>query len=497
MSKNPNITDYEIGIIKALINMGVPNQEILGYINYYRGDVKNHINSGRIPDIKQKRIGKDIEPLSKREAEDFLKRYNPENLNVDKKLDELLCHTNLMLHIKESEKIEFKKSFHGFKDWDKVLKPIQGMANNCGGYIFFGIEEKDETSKDYEGGKIIGLQNQQIDYFNVDSREISNHLISWFQEEIRLERFEREIDGKKICILKVYESDNKPIINKNGEIFYRYTGQVMKIKKLDLMRILQQQQEKNAILTLNKHIETILKNGIENSAILNVETGSVNGRAGSFLIDKNLLSSINFIKEGHFVENDGAPALILKGEVKPIDSMGVITSVEIPKSINEKEVYSCFFQQCEIKPQEAKEYLKALCESQSHWFPIRYFMKKANLSLEETLKFFETLKKETQKSKNIEKKIDNLKKNEPQKNNNVHFLPQIENEKNLITLIKKDSDIGKIAQTIMSLNLQDFEKNYMLVELKALYDFCLENKKRVQISIVRKAIAYVDRILFE
>lgn len=497
MSKSSNITDYEIGIIKALIKMEVPNQEILGYINYYRGDVKKHINSGRIPDIKQGRIGKEIQALSEKEAQDFLKKYSTSNFETDREIDSLLSHTNLTLHVKESEKIEFKKSFHGFKNWEKVLKPIQGMANNCGGYIFFGIEEKDETNKSYEDGKILGLEEKQVDYFNVDPKEISNHLNSWFQEEIKIQRFEREIEGKKVCVLKVYESDNKPIINKNGEIFYRYNGQVTKIQKLDLVRILQKQQEKNTILTLSKHLETILKNGIENSAILNIQTGDVSGKSGNFLIEEKLLKNIQFIKEGCFVEKDGAPALILKGEVKPIDSIGTLTSVHIPKSINESEIYRCFFEQDEINQQEATEYLKTLSESQAHWIPIRYFMKKANLSLRETLDFFETLKQETQKSKNIEKKINNLKNNDPQKENDCLFLDQIKNQAKLTAFIKKDSDIGKIAHSILSLEPRDFEVSYIIQELKSLYDFCRENKKKIQMSIVRKAIAYIDKILFD
>lgn len=497
MSKNANITDYETGIIKALINMGVPNQEILGYINYYRGDVKNHINSGRIPDIKQERIGKEIQALSEREAQDFLKKYSILISETDREIDSLLSHTNLTLHVKESEKIEFKKSFHGFKNWDKVLKPIQGMANNCGGYIFFGIEEKDGTSKSHEGGKILGLEEKQIDYFNVDSKEISNHLNSYFQEEIKIERFEREIEGKKVCILKVYESDNKPIINKNGEIFYRYNGQVTKIQKPDLVRILQQQQEKNTILTLSKHLETILKNGIENSAILNIQTGDVSGKSGNFLIEEKLLKNIQFIKEGCFVEKDGAPALILRGEVKPIDSIGTVASVHIPKSINEMEIYRCFFEQCEIKPQEAQEYLKALCESQILWLPMRYFIRKATFSLEEALNFLEALERESQKSKNIKKKIESLKNNEPKNSDAKHFISQITNHTQLTSLIEKDSDIGKIAQTIMGLNFPNFETNYILGELKSLYAFCLENRKTVQISMVRKAIAYIDKVLFD
>ena len=52
MSKNP-ISDYEIGIIKALINLKYENQDILAYINRYREANKlKHINSWRISDIK-------------------------------------------------------------------------------------------------------------------------------------------------------------------------------------------------------------------------------------------------------------------------------------------------------------------------------------------------------------------------------------------------------------------------------------------------------------
>ena len=52
MAKNP-ISDYEIGIIKALINLKYENQDILAYINRYREANKlKHINSGRIYDIK-------------------------------------------------------------------------------------------------------------------------------------------------------------------------------------------------------------------------------------------------------------------------------------------------------------------------------------------------------------------------------------------------------------------------------------------------------------
>lgn len=68
------LNDHEIAIIKALLLLKLPNQEILGYINNARGDVKNHINNGRIAEIKQNKKGINIKPVSEQEARDFMEK---------------------------------------------------------------------------------------------------------------------------------------------------------------------------------------------------------------------------------------------------------------------------------------------------------------------------------------------------------------------------------------------------------------------------------------
>ena len=83
--------------------------------------------------------------------------------------------------------------------------------------------------------------------------------------------------------------------------------------------------------TLSRHIENIIRNGIENTAILNLKTGEVEGKSGNFIIEEELLSKIQFIKEGEFVEKKGAPALRLMGNLKPITT------------IAEKEIELCYF----------------------------------------------------------------------------------------------------------------------------------------------------------
>src|SRR5262249_44609650 len=55
-------------------------------------------------------------------------------------------------------------------------------------------------------------------------------------------------------------------------------------------------------------------------ATLDLDSGEVAGKSGRFVIDKTLLPSIQFIREGDFTEVKGAPALRLVGEVQPISA---------------------------------------------------------------------------------------------------------------------------------------------------------------------------------
>ena len=80
-----------------------------------------------------------------------------------------------------------------------------------------------------------------------------------------------------------------------------------------------------------KQIETIFKNGIENSAVMNIATGEVEGKSGNFVIDEKLLPKIQFLKEGEFVEKKGASALKLVGDVRPISE---ITKVEVETNLD-------------------------------------------------------------------------------------------------------------------------------------------------------------------
>ncbi|MHB8287447.1 MAG: hypothetical protein ACYDD1_22620, partial [Caulobacteraceae bacterium] len=97
----------------------------------------------------------------------------------------------------------------------------------------------------------------------------------------------------------------------------RYPGEDRLISPADLQRLVEQRLQQLSQTILSKHLENIMRFGIENAAVMNLITGEIDGKAGSFLIDEALLPKISFVKDGEFVERSGAPALKLIGEVAP------------------------------------------------------------------------------------------------------------------------------------------------------------------------------------
>lgn len=486
-----NLGNDEIALIKALLKLKIRNQEILGYINNARGDVKNHINNGRITDIKKERIGADIQACDEAKAKAFMNKYG--NISNSKKLN-FLCIKNEYLENEESETLEFKETFKSIKE-DRLLHIIQAMANNQGGFIVFGVKEEGQKSKKFI---VNGLESKEIDSFMQDKKRFSEKLSSHFEENIKIERGKESIAGKIVGYIEVLESQNKPIINKNGDIYYRYDAETRKIKKLDLIKILENRETQVLKNTFYAHIETILKNGIENSAVINLSTGGVEGKSGNFLINESLLSKIAFVKEGEFVEKKGKPTLVLKGEVQPLNAEGVVIHETHNKNIDDNLIYECFLKQENIDSPE--EFLKAIANSSSEWLPIYFYAEKAGFNKQRLQEFLSQI----QGAKKLDKKIEHIEKNMPEQvivgKYNAKYKSDILENKNLIEIINKPTSCKTtliyVCNSIMELNKKEINNNkdYLLREL-------LELKKhfasqRNFMSSIKKAIAYIDRVLF-
>lgn len=177
-----------------------------------------------------------------------------------------------------------------------------------------------------------------------------------------------------------------------GQIYYRYPAANRLIGSVELDEIIEDRVNSMISTTLSKHIENIIKNGIENTAILNLKTGEVEGKSGNFVIDETLLSKIQFIKEGEFVEKKGAPALKLMGDLHPIATLAEVeVEKEVEKSITIKGVIEAFVKQTVIAA--PMEYIKAIALDTGKWIPIYYFIKESKKSSDEIKEYLLGLKK--------------------------------------------------------------------------------------------------------
>lgn len=228
---------------------------------------------------------------------------------------------------RESSDLEFKQSFH-YESIPFYLRSLVAMANNKGGQIIFGIKNSPHVPEGLKTDKFANCDPKEI---NEKMQEYFSHQFDWYMETI-------EYDGKQFGQIWVPESNNKPILCKKnneknklreGAIYFRYRGETKEIAYPELYKLIEAEKEKEKRLWM-EHIQKISAFGPQNIHILDSVNGNVSIGSKSVLLDKSLLSKIKFIKEGAFTEKDGAPALVLKGEISGlIDQDKIVSSDDI------------------------------------------------------------------------------------------------------------------------------------------------------------------------
>lgn len=222
--------------------------------------------------------------------------------------------TNKRGHIiaRESSKLDFKQSFIWGDYRETYMKTMVAFANNQGGLLIFGVQDSPH--------KIIGLSSNN--FSNTTPETISESLKSYFSS---IPLFEMEIlelnKRTKIGWIYIYEHDQKPIVCtksgqgvKDGDIYFRNNARSERINSSQLLKMIDDKREKEKQLWLAQ-LERMAKVGVENAAVLNVNTGELSGNSGRVVIDEELLKKIKFIKEGRFEEKDGSPTLRVIGDI--------------------------------------------------------------------------------------------------------------------------------------------------------------------------------------
>lgn len=373
------MTDEEIGLVKAMVKRGIRNDTIHFYFN--RSD--RLISSGRIAQIKMGKYGASVQEAAPEALDVFLQAHEhlasrPASPVGRSTVMKLFSETAgaWRVDVGETDQIECKRNFRlnpevRFAD---AIRSIAGLANNRGGYIPFGVTNGSLA--------VDGLADDT--FSTTDPAEINRTLAGALDPVPHVTKGQIDIVGKIVGILYVERHEHAPVIAlknigndvKEGAIYYRYVGETRAIKPGELRQIIAR-REQAAIAEFSRRMTRVAA-GAE--ATLNLDTGEVRGKSGSFIIDRALLPSIQFLREGDFSEVKGTPALKLIGDVEPVDMAEKARVRIIRDNVTPDAVIRNFLRGQAVS--DPMQYIHAHAHCQRRWLPVWHYVKQAGLPVD-------------------------------------------------------------------------------------------------------------------
>lgn len=394
-----SITDDEISLIKAMLDRKMKNSDIQLYFN--RPDRK--VNSGRITGISDGSYSnsKAIVAASSADLDAFLANPSFRSSNSPSQLTDPLSQVSIASHFAkgadgiwrlsggETDQCECKANF-GFKHSDKWLRPIAALANNAGGFLFFGVHDKDTKGpKGEDWSHAVGGLNS-AEFVDADPSDFSTRVKAMFDPTPFFRIATAKIGGKTIGVIHIHPHASRPIIAvkqegaiKEGDIFYRYPGQSSRIKYSDLRTILDA-RDAEARAQILPMVEKLLQLGPARSMVADLDGGMLTDGGHTLQIDKSLLEKLSFVKEGEFSEVEGAPTLRLVGDVTAVEATGqAATHLGM---LTRRHILEAFLDQS--KPNDPTDYIRfALEVGQNERLPLHYFARLAGMSHSDLVAF--------------------------------------------------------------------------------------------------------------
>ena len=287
------ITDYEIALIKAMLARRMKTTDIQFFFNR----PSRPVNSGRISNIADGSYSDSasIPAATDDELDTFLVEHSPSTDTPSIAMSSPGAETdpisrsvlaamfskdgadNWRLAAGETDLAECKQSF-SLRNAAQWLRAVAALANNRGGYIFFGISDKDEAGT----CKAVGLSSD--DFKKADPGEIAARLRSAFDPTPRFQKSLFDVGGKLIGVLYVERHPARPIIAtkndggngeiKEGDIFYRYPGASRRISYSDLRVILDERDAKTRE-NIMPMVQRLLELGPERAMIADLAEGKL------------------------------------------------------------------------------------------------------------------------------------------------------------------------------------------------------------------------------
>lgn len=225
------------------------------------------------------------------------------------------------LKCRERVDLEYKESYN-FNSASKYAKTMASFANNVGGYIIFGVKDKPR--------EIVGVNKA---FYTLPIERMTDVLNSYFSPEIQWEEGVVEIGDKSIGYFYIEESNDKPVVAiksgdevSDGDVYYRYKARSEKIKYPEMMRIINEREQKIQT-TILKLIEAVKNGNTPNIGIVNYSNGRISTPYGVDLtVDRKLilqaLKHAKYIKQGTFSEG-GEPVLKITGQINLAEEIPV------------------------------------------------------------------------------------------------------------------------------------------------------------------------------
>jgi Putative DNA-binding domain len=397
-----SISDEEIALIKAMLARGMKNRDIQFFFNR----PQRAVNTGRISTIRSETYSNSaaIKAAHAAELDTFIARFannagsNQINAIGVSTAQSLTAAARALFtkgtdgrwHLSngESQEHECKQEFDP-KKLSPIVRAIAALANNSGGYIFFGISNKEFS---VEGINAVFIETDIVQITDKVKAHLSPTPSITAKGTI-------EFDGKVVGFLRVEKHQDRPVVVyrdgdglNEGEILFRYPGQSARIKFGDLRSMLDE-RDRRAQIALANATGRVAHVGTANALIIDTEKNvmDVNGR--SILIDEALAKSINFIKEGEFDTKAGAPALKLVGEVSSLSSRA------IREAIFQEDILDDFLHQRAVE--RPLEYIRATLAQSKLWLPIFYFAQMSKLPNEKIAADIRELKISQKRKKKI------------------------------------------------------------------------------------------------
>jgi hypothetical protein len=383
MAKQRNLSDAEIGIVKAMLRKGWRND----VIHFYFNKPDRLISSGRITQIKKGKYGASVEEAPPEELEAFLAAWEdpeakppPAPSPVDMRIlrSMFVRETGTWrLAGGETDRTECKAGFRLQPEerFSKALRAIAGLANNKGGYLLFGI-----TDATFQAD---GLPD---DIFTKSDISLLNRILVGALDPVpHVTKGLIELGGKQVGVLYVEKHDHGPVIAiknvgqdvKEGGIYFRYVGETRLIKPGELRQIIGA-REQRAIAEFSARMNRVATG---REATIDLDSGEVAGTSGKFVIDKALLPSIQFVREGEFSETKGAPALRLIGDVEPVSEAERERTRIIRENVTPDAVIRNFLRSEKVA--EPMQYIHFQAHAQRKWFPVWFYVDQTKSSAAE------------------------------------------------------------------------------------------------------------------